>query len=741
MWTIFLPWKRELIKQAEGDFVKTDKEQRVPAANHRSIVTLDPDSVVEMRGPERPDRRRSPPRRGDDRRFPGPPGGRHPDRRRQRSPSPPGDRFRRSPPPFKRYRREDEQLDRYGRGFPGEPPNDRRGGPYRDRYEEDMRFRGDPYDRRTPSPPAPRRPLTYKEFMATLHDDVTPEQAQREYQEYLKSVWGSAVRAEFEATKNDTAVRNKYDPRAFQKNLKRRNELAAEAAKVFAEDLAGGALDPKAEDFNQGAGPAVETNGAANGNGAEGNGLEDEAAQPRQPQPPNAPEVCWKEQRVKEDIALSRDLVRKLDEEKGIADNPLLRHAPAPAADGKAEGEEGEKEKDKDEAMPDAVEGNYEELLGKLDLQLAYLWRVHSVDYYRGAEIIDPLDLDARGPNKLRTLRGPRPEEGEQAEEAEEKKGLKELERRVTAVWKKRLRENDKFEAMIQKERVEAAITDWVEEQIKHIEDNKWGNTLSTKLFVAKEFVVKHIRLKHSHVVDAEREKIYDEIFWENFRKDKEEEEARRQRQEALRMQQHLNPLMAMAPMGMAPLAGPVPMYDGPEMGYGEFEGEPFMDQIGPDNFMLGRNNSMRGRGGSGPRSGGRGGGPGRGMAAGGRGGVALLDGIAAGGPGPMMPGPLPGQMLVLAPGAGPFGPFVAVDVPPGDMGGPPMPPMVPPRGRGGRGPPQGPVRGGGRGGRGFGGPMFMGPPGAKLDRNGVREYYDLDAPENQRSVLDYGDL
>jgi len=44
-------------------------------------------------------------------------------------------------------------------------------------------------------------------------------------------------------------------------------------------------------------------------------------------------------------------------------------------------------------------------------------------------------------------------------------------------------------------------------------------------------------------------------------------------------------------------------------------------------------------------------------------------------------------------------------------------------RGRGGRG---------GFAGAGGGGGAFMG---------GAREYYDLDAPENQRSVLDYGDL
>lgn len=40
--------------------------------------------------------------------------------------------------------------------------------------------------------------------------------------------------------------------------------------------------------------------------------------------------------------------------------------------------------------------------------------------------------------------------------------------------------------------------------------------------------------------------------------------------------------------------------------------------------------------------------------------------------------------------------------------------------------------------GRGYGGPPGFGGPMGGPQRGG---YYDLDAPENQRSVLDYGDL
>lgn len=46
---------------------------------------------------------------------------------------------------------------------------------------------------------------------------------------------------------------------------------------------------------------------------------------------------------------------------------------------------------------------------------LAYLWRVHGVDYYAAAENLEPEDAQRAGPRP--TLRCPRPEEGEQPDE------------------------------------------------------------------------------------------------------------------------------------------------------------------------------------------------------------------------------------------------------------------------------------------------------------------------------------
>ena len=75
--------------------------------------------------------------------------------------------------------------------------------------------------------------------------------------------------------------------------------------------------------------------------------------------------------------------------------------------------------------------------------------------------------------------------------------------------------------------------------------------------------------------------------------------------------------------------------------------------------------------------------------------------------------------------GAGPMGPFLPIANAPMDMG-------VQMAGHRGQ---RGPGRGARQGRGGYGGQM--------VGRGGYggRGYFDLDAPENQRSVLDYGDL
>ena len=47
-----------------------------------------------------------------------------------------------------------------------------------------------------------------------------------------------------------------------------------------------------------------------------------------------------------------------------------------------------------------------------------------------------------------------------------------------------------------------------MEAQIVKIGDKKWGSKVSQKLFVDRAFVVKHVRNKHTHLLDAEREQV-----------------------------------------------------------------------------------------------------------------------------------------------------------------------------------------------------------------------------------------
>lgn len=50
-----------------------------------------------------------------------------------------------------------------------------------------------------------RRLQTFKEFMMSLPEDISPAAAQDEYKQYQAQYWGSEVRAEFEARRNDPA--------------------------------------------------------------------------------------------------------------------------------------------------------------------------------------------------------------------------------------------------------------------------------------------------------------------------------------------------------------------------------------------------------------------------------------------------------------------------------------------------------------------------------------------------------
>lgn len=135
--------------------------------------------------------------------------------------------------------------------------------------------------------------MSYKDFIRQLDDHITPTDAEREYQDYLAHHWGSELRREFEAKKDerwcDTSapypftfaslgltllvhgtskhhhtpslaesetgccrrMRAKYDPREIKKLQEEHSSKVADLAKEFVADLQDGKIDPDSEDFNQ----------------------------------------------------------------------------------------------------------------------------------------------------------------------------------------------------------------------------------------------------------------------------------------------------------------------------------------------------------------------------------------------------------------------------------------------------------------------------------------------------------
>lgn len=474
--------------------------------------------------------------------------------------------------------------------------------------------------------------MTFREFMADLPNDASPEFAKAEYDKYLAGFWGNESRAEFERKKDDPALRRRFDPREIEKGIEKKKACAQAAAAFLREHgLPSGVKIPigpyyyaEKEDVD---------------------GLDD-AGNPDDFR--RAFPITSDRRAQCIDYKAARGLVHALDAECGISENPWKGEdgEPAEADDKKtekAEDEEmqhGEPQNEKQEEEKMDTDGAVEKYtvdeafnVKQLDDLILYLWIVHGIDYYGCKEF--GLEDDPARKFAKRTMR-PAVEENNEEMNAEAKEGeseqdkaaadgkqsakysdadLKAYRGKVAQRWKNRMSQGIPAARFLHAAKVKEEMSKFVESQIIKHDDNKWGNKLSTKLFVAREFVVKHILNKHKAVVEAHKAKMLDDIYLDNYMNSKEKDQKR---------QSH---------------------------------------------------------------RGGRGGRGGRGM----RGQMVYMD------PSQMMGAP------IIVPGGG--GQNMAPVI------------MMPMGGRGGRG---------GRG-RGFGGQQ--------------QGYFDLDAPKNNRAMLDYGDL
>ncbi|KAL3699570.1 hypothetical protein R1sor_017592 [Riccia sorocarpa] len=682
-------------------------------------------------------------------------------------------------------------------GYDGMGPIDGRGGPGGRGYGGDDRgrhggsrsnFHGDwPGHGRTGfsdgpysygGPPSRREGLmSYKQFIAELEDDILPAEAERRYEEYKAEFITTQKRAFFEQHKDDDWLREKYDPSRLEAVLSRRNENAKTLAKDFQTDLQAGNLD---------VGPAavVYQSGAKDGGHGSEEDLDVHGKRRKQPgglskdreldAAPKAPSTFADPKRVSKDIEQARALIKKLDAEKGIEGNILLT-----SGNSNIEGEKSGVNVGTIVIIrgPNQVKGL--EGLELMDVMLTYLWRIHALDYYGMLELKET-------PKTLRHVRGPETKGGD---ESAIQNATAEWEKKLDAMWQNRPQGQDLIEAMLGREKLEATANEALDPFVRKIRDEKYGWKYGcgakgcTKLFHGPEYVHKHLKLKHSELVSDVVSKAREELYFQNYMNDPDapganqafssqqgsRDKNRRRRTGAVGGgfnggAERLNNERSMS------AALPVSSNRGPRDGGERFDrgGGREMerpDRVGHDEeqrFDRGGDHSPQTRDfatmGAGPPFDGGPAGP----FEGGPSDTPMFDPFS----GPPMRGPPfgsdippPPPVLMPVPGAGPLGPFVPA--PPEvamrmlrEQGGPP--PFHPgafdgsfeAEGAAGGGPRGRKGRVGVAGGHGMGGGMMDNQPmimpvsqNIRHDPRNVRSYHDLDAPEDEVTVIDYRSL
>ncbi|KAL4334321.1 hypothetical protein GQ457_07G034140 [Hibiscus cannabinus] len=355
--------------------------------------------------------------------------------------------------------------------------------------------------------------MSYKQFIQELEDDILPAEAERRYQEYKSEYISTQKRAFFDAHKDEEWLRDKYHPTNLVTVIQRRNELARKVAKQFFLNLQSGTLD---------LGPGVNPLLSSKSGQASDPNSEDEAdigGKRRQhgkgsaketdilSSAPKAHPISSDPRRIQIDIEQAQDLVRKLDSEKGIVEN-ILRGS------------------DNDRINKDKSHGGLTgpvviirgltsvkglEGVELLDTLITYLWRVHGLDYYGMIET-----SESKG---LRHVRA----EGKSSDATN---NGSEWEKKLDSHWQGRLRGQDPLELMTAKDKIDAASVEALDPVVRKIRDEKYGWKYGcgakgcTKLFHAAEFVYKHLKLKHPELVTELTSKVCEELYYQNYMND-----------------------------------------------------------------------------------------------------------------------------------------------------------------------------------------------------------------------------
>ncbi|KAJ1376811.1 Zinc finger C2H2-type [Sesbania bispinosa] len=341
--------------------------------------------------------------------------------------------------------------------------------------------------------------------------DLPSGSAQR-YQEYRSEYISTQKRAYFNAHKDEEWLKDKYHPTNLLTVIERRNENARQLAKDFLLDLQSGTLDlnpglsaSSSSKSGQASEPNSEeeadTGGKRRRHGRGSNKENDFSAAPK------AHPVSSEPRRIQADIQQAQALVRKLDTEKGIQDNVLCSNDHNKNDDKAHSGSVGPIIIIRGLTSVKGLEG-----VELLDTLITYLWRIHGVDYYGMIETIE-----AKG------FRHARPE-GTGHEETG--KSGSEWEKKLDSFWQGRLNGQDPLEVMTAKEKIDAAAVEVLDPYVRKIRDEKYGWKYGcgakgcTKLFHAAEFVYKHLKLKHPELVLEQTSKVREDLYFQNYMND-----------------------------------------------------------------------------------------------------------------------------------------------------------------------------------------------------------------------------
>ncbi|XP_062174165.1 serrate RNA effector molecule-like isoform X1 [Alnus glutinosa] len=465
------------------------------------------------------------------------------DYKRRRSPSPPPYRdrrysppARRSPPPFKRSRRGSPRggygpEDRFGYDYPGGYERgmggrpgftdekshgrfmNRSAGAYQNGPSDFESNRGGYADSSNTASTQREGLMSYKQFIQELEDDILPAEAERRYQEYKTEYISTQKRAFFDAHKDEEWLKDKYHPTNLITVIERRNEQARNLAKDFLLDLQSGTLDlnPSVNALSsnksglasdQNSDDEAEAGGKRRRHGRGPVKENDFSAAPK------ASLVSTEPRRIQADIEQARALVRKLDSEKGVEDNILCSVGHDKTDSDKSHG---------GSVGPIIIIRGLTSVKGLegvelLDTLITYLWRIHGLDYYGMVET-----------NEAKGFRHVRPE-GKNFEE--KSKAGADWEKKLDSFWQERLKGQDPLELMTAKEKIDAAAVEGVEPFVRKIRDEKYGWKYGcgakgcTKLFHASEFVHKHLKLKHSDLVMELTSKVREDLYFQNYMND-----------------------------------------------------------------------------------------------------------------------------------------------------------------------------------------------------------------------------